>query len=52
MLAFGGADLKTLFITSVRQKRTEEEIRRLPLSGYVLAARVSVAGRAEHGYLD
>lgn len=50
MVAFGDADLKTLFITSARHNRTEEELQRLPLSGCVLRMRVDVAGCIEPSY--
>jgi len=47
MVAFGGADLKTLFITSSREDRTEEELARYPQSGDIFAVDVAVAGIAE-----
>lgn len=50
MVAFGGPDLRTLYITSVRHKRPEEELKRLPYSGCVLALRVDIAGLPEHAY--
>jgi len=50
MLAFGGDDLRTLYITSASGKRPEAEKARLPLTGRVLALRVDVPGRAEHVY--
>jgi sugar lactone lactonase YvrE len=51
MVAFGGSDFRTLYITSARHNRPEEEIARYPLSGCVLALRVDVPGRPEHAYL-
>ncbi|WP_317205512.1 SMP-30/gluconolactonase/LRE family protein [Janthinobacterium sp.] len=51
MLAFGGADLRTLYITSASYKRSAEELAAHPLSGCVLSLRVAVAGRAEPAYL-
>lgn len=51
MVAFGGPDLKTLYITSARHNRSEEELRQHPLSGYVLTMEVDVAGRTEPGYI-
>lgn len=51
MMAFGGDDLKTLFITSASQKRTHKELKQLPLSGYVVSIRVDVAGLIEHAFL-
>jgi sugar lactone lactonase YvrE len=50
MMAFGGADLRTLYITSASHKRPPEELARYPLSGKVLSLRVDVAGRAEPMY--
>ena len=47
MCAFGGADLKTLYVTSARQQRGTEELARLPQSGGVFAMRVDVAGLPE-----
>jgi sugar lactone lactonase YvrE len=49
MVAFGGADLKTLYITST-SKRPAEELAAMPLSGHLLQVRVNVAGRAEPAY--
>lgn len=51
MLCFGGADLKTLYVTSASQNRSAEELANWPLSGAVLSLRVSVAGRPETAYL-
>jgi sugar lactone lactonase YvrE len=50
MLAFGGDDLRTLYITSASHGRSAEELARYPLSGELLSLRVDVAGRAEHAY--
>lgn len=47
MVAFGGEDLKTLYITSSREDRTEQELAEYPQSGDVFAVRVEVAGIAE-----
>ncbi|HEV6966971.1 SMP-30/gluconolactonase/LRE family protein [Roseateles sp.] len=44
MPAFGGADLRTLFITTARDKRPAEELERQPLAGAVLQLRVDVPG--------
>jgi sugar lactone lactonase YvrE len=43
MVAFGGADLKTLYITTA-SKRPSEELAAMPLSGRVLQVRVPVPG--------
>ncbi len=47
MCALGGQDLKTLFVTSARQQRTEEELSSLPQSGGIFAMRVDVPGLPE-----
>ncbi len=44
MPCFGGADLKTLFITTSRQGRSEAELAQYPGAGCVWAKRVEVAG--------
>lgn len=51
MIAFGGHDFRTMYITSVRQNRSETELARYPLSGCVVAMRVDVPGRPESAYL-
>jgi sugar lactone lactonase YvrE len=45
--AFGGDDLRTLYVTTARSGRPAEEIARYPLSGGVFAMRVPVPGRIE-----
>lgn len=47
MVAFGGADLKTLFVTSSRENRSEAELAQYPLSGNLFAVSVDFAGLAE-----
>ncbi|QKJ88093.1 Gluconolactonase [Paramixta manurensis] len=47
MVAFGGADLKTLYITSSRENRTAEELLHYPQSGSVFAVKMAVGGLAE-----
>jgi sugar lactone lactonase YvrE len=44
MPCFGGADLKTLYITTGRETRPAEELAREPLAGCVLQMRVEVPG--------
>lgn len=51
MIAFGGDDLKTLYITTVRHNRSASELGQYPLSGHVLALAVDVPGRIEHAYI-
>jgi sugar lactone lactonase YvrE len=50
MMAFGGEDLRTLYITSASHGRPAQELEHYPLSGRVLSLRVDVAGRAEPLY--
>ena len=47
MCAFGGPDLRTLFVTSARQRRKPEELARLPQSGGIFALHVDVPGLPE-----
>ncbi len=47
MCAFGGPDLKTLFVTTARQNRDDDELARLPHSGGLFAMRVDVPGLPE-----
>lgn len=44
MVTFGDADLRTLFITTAREKRPADELAREPLAGAVLQWRVDVPG--------
>jgi sugar lactone lactonase YvrE len=44
MPCFGGADLKTLYLTTARHGRPAEELREQPQAGCVFAMRVDVAG--------
>ena len=47
MCAFGGPDLKMLYVTTARQRRGAEELTRLPQSGGIFAMRVDVPGMPE-----
>ena len=47
MCAFGGPDMRTLYVTSARQMRSDEELARLPQSGGIFAMRVDVPGQVE-----
>jgi sugar lactone lactonase YvrE len=44
MPCFGGADLKTLYITTARDNRPAAELAEQPWAGCVLSVRVDVAG--------
>jgi len=44
MPCFGGDDLKTLYVTTSREKRPEDELARQPWAGQVLQCRVDVPG--------
>lgn len=52
MVAFGGSDLKTLYITSSRENRTAEELAQYPQSGDLFAVRVNVAGLPEPRFIQ
>ena len=49
-IAFGGADLRTMYITTASHGRSAQELAEYPLSGKVLCTRVDVAGREEPEY--
>jgi sugar lactone lactonase YvrE len=51
MMVFGGADLRTLYVTTAG-KRPAEEIAAHPLTGKVLSLRVDVAGLVQPAYVD
>jgi sugar lactone lactonase YvrE len=44
MVCFGGDDLQTLYLTSARHGRTEQELQKQPQLGCVFSMRVNVAG--------
>jgi len=48
MPCFGGPDLRTLYVTTARDKRPADELAALPLSGCVLSMRVDVPGLPVH----
>ena len=50
MVAFGGPDLRTVFVTSARQKRPADELARYPRSGGIFAMRVDVPGQPEPAF--
>jgi len=47
MCAFGGRDLRTLYVTSARQRRSADELAQLPQSGGIFAMPVDVPGLPE-----
>ena len=52
MPCFGGADLKTLFITTARHGRSDAELAQYPNSGCVFSLPVEVPGLAAHFFVD
>ena len=52
MVAFGGADLRTLYITTARDGATENELMTDTHAGGIFACDMDVPGRAEPLYLD
>jgi sugar lactone lactonase YvrE len=50
MPCFGGADLKTLYVTTARENRPAAELAQQPLAGCVLSMRVEVPGLPAHLY--
>jgi len=47
MCAFGGPDLRTLYVTTARQKREAAELARFPQTGGIFAMRVEAPGLRE-----
>ena len=52
MIAFGGADLRTLYITTAREGAAESELAAEPHAGGIFACELEVAGRVEQMYVD
>ena len=50
MCAFGGPDLRTLYVTSARQMREPDELARWPQSGGIFAMTVAVPGLPEPAF--
>jgi sugar lactone lactonase YvrE len=50
MVCFGGPDLKTLYVTSARTGRSEEELAELPHSGGLFSMSVDVPGQPEYKF--
>ena len=51
MMAFGGEDLRTLYVTTVSKNRPEPELTQHPLSGYLLQIQVDIPGLPEQFYI-
>jgi sugar lactone lactonase YvrE len=47
MCAFGGADLRTVYVTTARQERPDDELARFPQSGSLFAMTVDTPGLPE-----
>lgn len=47
MPCFGGPDLKTLFITTARQRHDADELAKMPLAGGIFSIRVEIPGMPE-----
>ncbi len=52
MPCFGGADLRTLYLTTARDKRPADELARLPDSGCVFSMRADVPGLPVNFFVD
>jgi sugar lactone lactonase YvrE len=52
MVAFGGTDLRTMFITTAREGAAEAELLAQPQAGGIFACELDIAGRAEPLYID
>ncbi len=52
MPCFGGMHLRTLYLTTARQKRSPEELKALPLSGCVLSICVAMPGLPVNFFID
>jgi len=52
MVCFGGSDLRTLYLTSARQKRSNAELAHYPDSGAVFSMRVDTPGLPVNFYWD
>ena len=52
MLAFGGHDLRTMFITTAREGASADELDKYPSAGGIYACTMPTSGRAEPAYRD
>ncbi len=50
-VAFGGADLRTVFVTTARKGLSDEELSRQPLAGGIFSFRVASPGQLQHLYI-
>jgi sugar lactone lactonase YvrE len=50
MIAFGGPEMRTLYVTTAREGASETELAEFPQSGGLFACEVDVAGRPEPAY--
>ena len=52
MVCFGGADMRTLFITTTRENMSAEEVAQYPLSGAIFTLPVEVAGMKKRPFIE
>ncbi|HAD95527.1 SMP-30/gluconolactonase/LRE family protein, partial [Salmonella bongori] len=52
MVCFGGADMKTLFITTARENMSAQEVADYPLSGAIFTLQVNVAGMKKSCFIE
>jgi sugar lactone lactonase YvrE len=52
MVCFGGADMKTLYITTTRENMDAEEVAKYPLSGAIFTLPVAVAGMKKLPFIE
>ncbi len=50
MPAFGGPDMRTLFVTSATQNLSEQDLRAQPLAGGLLAVETDIVGHPVHAF--
>lgn len=50
MIAFGGQDLKTAYVTTARANTSDEELQRYPEAGGIFSFRTDVPGLVEHRF--
>ena len=52
MVCFGGADMRTLFITTTRENMSAQEVAKYPLSGAIFTLPVAVAGMKKRPFIE